>query len=76
MAELAATTNRRFEEIDRRLQAIDRRFDRLERDIGDSTGAHVRNAALLERFQGRRSYAAVAGLRHDDRIRYQLRKAR
>ena len=146
LAEFAATTNPRFE-------AVDRRFDRLERDIGPIKGAHARNAALreadliaeesgltfvrtltdeevrdlvqsadtagisadnvrsfrradlileardaagepcylaakvsftangrdttratrnaalLERFTGRRSYAAVAGLRHDDRIR-------
>ena len=36
---------------------------------GRDTARAMRNAALLERFTGRRAYAAVAGLRHDDRIR-------
>ncbi len=35
---------------------------------GRDTTRALRNAALLTRFTGRRAYAAVAGLRYDDRI--------
>ena len=36
---------------------------------GRDTARAIRNAGLLTRFTGRPAYAAVAGLRHDDRIR-------
>ena len=36
---------------------------------GRDTARAIRNAGLLARFTGRRAHAAVAGLRHDDRIR-------
>ena len=36
---------------------------------GRDTTRAIRNAGLLERFTGVRAYAAIAGLRHDDRIR-------
>lgn len=35
---------------------------------GRDTARAIRNAALLTRFTGRPAYAAVAGLRHDNRI--------
>ena len=36
---------------------------------GRDTARAIRNAGLLARFTGRPAYSAVAGLRHDDRIR-------
>lgn len=48
LAEFAATTNLRFEEIDRRFEAVDRRFDQLTKDMAPLKAAHARDAALRE----------------------------
>ncbi|MDE0227759.1 MAG: hypothetical protein OXJ62_02760 [Spirochaetaceae bacterium] len=55
LAEFAATTNLRFEEVDRRFEAVDRRFDGVDRrldqltkDMAPLKAAHARDAALRE----------------------------
>ena len=73
--DVAANELRSFHRADVIVEAADREGERCYVAVeasytvnGRGTARAIRNAGLLSRFTGRRSYAVVAGLRRDDRI--------
>ena len=73
--DVAANELRSFHRADVIVEAADREGERCYVAVeasytvnGRDTARAIRNAGLLSRFTGRRSYAVVAGLRRDDRI--------
>ena len=73
--DVAANELRSFHRTDVIVEAADREGERCYVAVeasytvnGRDTARAIRNAGLLSRFTGRRSYAVVAGLRRDDRI--------
>ena len=73
--DVAANELRSFHRADVIVEAADREGERCYAAVeasytvnGRDTARAIRNAGLLSRFTGRRSYAVVAGLRRDDRI--------
>ena len=73
--DVAANELRSFHRTDVIVEAADREGERCYVAVEASytvnsrgTARAIRNAGLLSRFTGRRSYAVVAGLRRDDRI--------
>ena len=73
--DVAANELRSFHRADVIVEAADREGERCYAAVeasytvnGRGTARAIRNAGLLSRFTGRRSYAVVAGLRRDDRI--------
>ena len=72
---VAANELRSYHRADVIVEAADREGERCYVAVeasytvnGRDTARAIRNAGLLSRFTGRRSYAVVAGLRRDDRI--------
>ena len=73
--DVAANELRSFHRADVIVEGADREGERCYVAVeasytvnGRDTARAIRNAGLLSRFTGRRSYAVVAGLRRDDRI--------
>ena len=74
--DVAANELRSFHRADVIVEAADREGERCYVAVeasytvnGRDTARAIRNAGLLSRFTGRRSYAVVAGLRRDDQDR-------